>query len=333
MLRFATILAAVLLTGFQAAPPTLPPRLAALAEDPQAARTFDYFSLKAEGQDLQALGETTGEWMRQRLGADAQWAGGRCMTRAEMELRAGIDAARMAPDAATFEADREAADDALNRWQVFAVDIRNGAEPTGQPFQSVAQWISEAEEATNPRAREVLGRVANDQLYRHAYTSGGQVWGETLSEGAMSRVHAFLAREICEIDASNTAWLKSEVAADGWFRSSVEGERASRAAWLIAQHADNEPSFQNEVLRLLAPLVEAGEANAANYAYLYDRVASGSNRPQRYGTQGRCTARDVWTPNDLEDPDRVEALRDEVGIGSLAEYQARMHRYCADFTG
>ena len=46
MLRFATVLAAVLLTGFQAASPTLPPRLAVLAEDPQAARTFDYFSLR-----------------------------------------------------------------------------------------------------------------------------------------------------------------------------------------------------------------------------------------------------------------------------------------------
>lgn len=331
---FATLTAAFLLSGFQVAPvPILPAPLAALADDNRAAREFDYFSLKTEGRDLKALGETTGEWIRQRVGSDTNWVGGRCMTAAEMELRAGIDAARIAPDAATFEADRDAAHDALNRWQVFAVNIQNGAQPTEQPFQSVAQWISEAEEATDPRAREVLGRVAKDQLYRHAYTSGRQVWGEGLSEGAMSRVHAFIAREICEIDKSNTAWLKSNVAAHGWFRSSVEGERASRGAWLIAQHADNEPAFQREVLLLLEPLVGAGETSGSNYAYLYDRVAVGSNRPQRYGTQGRCVAKDVWSPNDLEDPDRVEALRAEIGIGSLAEYQAHMHRYCAEFTG
>ena len=44
-------------------------------------------------------------------------------------------------------------------------------------------------------------------------------------------------------------------------------------------------------------------------------------------------AKGVWAPNDLEDAERVQALRDEAEIGSLAEYTAHMHRYCADFTG
>lgn len=62
MRRFATILAAVLLTGFQTTTQTplrvLPAPLAALTEDATAARAFDYMALKAEGADLRGLSDT-----------------------------------------------------------------------------------------------------------------------------------------------------------------------------------------------------------------------------------------------------------------------------------
>ncbi len=102
---------------------------------------------------------------------------------------------------------------------------------------------------------------------------------------------------------------------------------------LKAAGADRDRPFQRHVLTLLEPLVAAGETSRSNYAYLYDRIAVGENRPQRYGSQGRCVAQGVWAPNDLEDPDRVQALRDENDLGSLAEYIAHMHQYCADFAG
>lgn len=338
MFRFATALSAglagaVLLTGSQIVPPQLTPQLAALADDAETAQAFDYFALKADGGDMEALGGTVGEWIRLRLGSDENWTGGRCMTPAEMELRAGVDAARIAADAAAFEADRRTALEARTRWQAFAAELLGGREETEPPFNTVTHWVRDANAEADPRSRELLARAGKDQLYRHAYTSGGTVWGEGLSEGAMSRVHAFLAREICEIDAGNTAWLDADVATNGWYRISTHGQAASSAAWLMAQHADNRPAFQRRVLALLEPLAAARDIRPANYAYLYDRVATGENRPQRYGTQGRCVARGRWEPDTLEDPDRVEALRAEVEIGALADYQARMHRYCADFAG
>ena len=203
---------------------------------------------------------------------------------------------------------------------------------TDQPFASVASRLREAAAQTDPRSRELLTRVAKDQLYRHAFTAGDQVWGP-LSEGARSRVHAYLGREICDIDQGNTAWLKADVAANGWYRISTQGEGASSAAWLMVQHADQDPAFQKEVLALLEPLAASRDIRPANYAYLHDRVAVGEHRPQPDGTQGSCRAPNVWAPDELEDPDQVEAWRAEYGIGSLADYQARMHQYCADFTG
>lgn len=323
MLRLATVLTAVLLTGFQA-PPTLPPRLVALTEDAAAARTFDYMALKAEGADLKALSDAV--HMRGRVDLDSR----RCLTEAEAILQSELAAAARASDPVAFSTDRRAAESALGEWRALEARMQSGEDFTEQPLRSASRRFVHARQANHPRVQELATRTGVDQFNRFAFSEGPKVWGE-LSDGALSRVHAAISQRLCEVDQSNTAWLKADIAANGWPKVSEFGEGVSGYAWLIAQHADNDRAFQREVLALLEPLVATGETSASNFAYLHDRVAVGSNRPQRYGTQGRCVAKDVWAPNDLEDSDRVEALRAEVEIGSLAEYQAHMHRYCADF--
>lgn len=327
MLRFATVLAAVLTMGFQAAPPTLPPRLAALAEDAAAARAFDYMALKAEGADLKALSDAV--YRRTRIDGDRP----RALTEAETILQMELAAAAEAPDAETFAADRIAAAAAWDRWLAFGEAVMAGQPVAEPPFSYVADRVRMAEEATDPRIHELLRRAARDQLLRRGWDAGDEVWLDTPTPGARSRFNSLLGRQAWEVDHGNTEWLKADIAANGWYLISVHGEAASTAAWLMAQHADRDRPFQRHVLSLLEPLAAAGETSRSNYAYLYDRIAVGENRPQRYGTQGRCVARGVWAPNDLEDSERVQALRDEVDIGSLTEYAARMHQYCADFTG
>lgn len=320
-------LAALALSGFQAVPPELPPRLAALAEDAGAAREFDYMALKAEGVDLGAL--SVAAFLRGRVDADTQ----RCLTEAETELHAGLSAAAEAADAAAFETDQAAAEAAWARWQAFDEHVMGGAAIAEPPFSYVAERVAMAEAATDPRVRELLRRAARDQLLRRGWDAVPEVWPEPPTPGAWSRYQSLLQRQACEVDSANTAWLKADVDANGWYRISVHGEEAASAAWLMAQHADRDRAFQRHVLRLLEPLVAEGEVKASNHAYLHDRLAVAEDRPQRYGTQGRCVAEGVWEPDELEDPGRVQALRDEVDIGSLAEYTAHMHRYCTDFTG
>ncbi|MDO9076983.1 MAG: hypothetical protein Q7U72_05960 [Brevundimonas sp.] len=327
MLRFATVLAAVLLTGFQAASPTLPPRLAALAEDAAAARAFDYMALKAEGADLKALSDAV--YRRTRVDGDQP----RALTEAETILQMELAAAAEAPDAKTFAADRIAAAAAWDRWIAFGEAVMAGQPVAEPPFSYVADRVRMAKEATDPRIHELLRRAARDQLLRRGWDVGDDVWLDAPTPGARSRFNSLLGRQAWEVDHGNTEWLKADIAANGWYLISVHGEAASSAAWLMTQHADRDRPFQRHVLALLEPLVTTGETRRSNYAYLYDRIAVGENRPQRYGSQGRCVAPRVWAPNDLEDPDGVQALRDENDLGSLAEYTARMHQYCADFTG
>lgn len=320
-------LAALTLSAFQAAPPQLPPRLAALADDVEAARAFDYMALKAEGADLKALSDAV--HMRTRVDSDSR----RCFTEAEGVLQAELAGAALAADAAEAAADRSAAEAAWERWEAFGEGVMAGAPVAGPPFSHVAERVALAEAASDPRVRELLRRAARDQLIRRGWEAGDIVWETPPTPGARSRFESRLAARMCETDGENTAWLKADVAANGWFRISGHGEEASRAAWLMAQHADRDRAFQRQVLGLLEPLVAAGETDASSYAYLHDRVAVGANQPQRYGTQGRCAARNVWEPFDLEQPERVDEFREQVEIGPLADYAAHMNQLCADFGG
>lgn len=330
MFRFAMVVAAALLMGFQAAPPPKPqltPQLAALAEDAAAARAFDYMALKAEGADLKVLSDAV-------YGRTVPVGGGerRCLTEAEAEVQMGLAAAAVASDRANFDDDRAAAVDAWGEWGLFAEGLANGQAVTEPPFLHVSNRYAEAAAATDPRVRELLARTARDQVIRQAFYAGTQVWGE-LSPGAKGRMDTLLNVQMCETDGDNTAWLKADLAAHGWYRISVFGDLPSRAAWLMIQHADREPAFQQEMLALLEPLALEKEVEPWDVALLYDRVAINTGRPQRYGSQGRCVARNVWGPQPLEDEARVDEFRASVELPPLAEYAAHMHRYCADFTG
>ena len=121
-------------------------------------------------------------------------------------------------------------------------------------------------------------------------------------------------------DEAHTAELAALIDRHGWFRISVFGEEADADAWLLVQHADRDVAFQKRVLALLEPLVEMEETSPSHYAYLWDRVAMNEERPQRYGTQGRCTGPGTWEPFEIEDPERVDERRAATGLQPLDEY-------------
>ncbi len=125
--------------------------------------------------------------------------------------------------------------------------------------------------------------------------------------------------ELGAVDAENTAWLKMVVPADGWFRNSRDGQNVTSGAWLIVQHSPDR-QFQKSVLAKMAPLAVQGEVSGGVYALLYDRVQMFEGKPQRYGSQGKCVD-GVLVLHTLEDADRVDALRAQVGLGPLAEYE------------
>jgi hypothetical protein len=109
--------------------------------------------------------------------------------------------------------------------------------------------------------------------------------------------------------------------ATGWFTRSKYGKRASDAAFLIVQHAVNDPDLMRDGLKRMTPFVGTGEIDDQQYALLYDRISLQFDyKPQRYGSQVVCRA-GTWQPDTLEDPDHVDERRKAVGMRQTeAEY-------------
>lgn len=186
-------------------------------------------------------------------------------------------------------------------------------ERTGEPRPADVEWV-----------KLRLSHLAEiDQYLRTAYDD----FGPHLAPQEQEALRAALEARIEALDAANTRELKALLATHGWFRISVFGEQADRDAWLLVQHADQDPEFQRHVLEILEGLYPSGETSSANYAFLFDRVALSQGRRQRYGTQGECVAGD-WITKPLEQPEAVDRLRASVGLPPLEVYVASGRQIC-----
>jgi hypothetical protein len=129
-------------------------------------------------------------------------------------------------------------------------------------------------------------------------------------------------------DQARTERLKEIIAEYGWPTFDLVGEDGADAAWLIAQHSDLDPEFQQEALNLLKKAAADDQASKGNVAYLEDRVAAGAGAPQTYGTQIGCV-RGQAKPAPLKDPERVDEFRADAGLEPLADYLAEVDEMCA----
>lgn len=174
-----------------------------------------------------------------------------------------------------------------------------------------------------------------DQSLRKLWIPGGQeAHFETKEE--LAAFKEGVSERVVKVDEFNTAELQKMLEGRGWFRDDVDGRGAANDAWLIAQHADRNPDFQEVALKLIEAELDAPGVSKSNYAYLYDRVQmrfmegdKQDKRVQRFGTQGRCTGPGTWEPFPVETPARIDEIRAEFGLGSMAEYKARFKNICA----
>lgn len=123
-----------------------------------------------------------------------------------------------------------------------------------------------------------------------------------------------------EVDKRNTARMREIVATVGWPTISKYGERAAHAAWLLVQHADQDPEFQEKVLALMRDLPD-GEVSKQDIAFLEDRVRVNTGRPTLYGTQFYNDQQGIFGPQPIEDRDTLDERRAAVGLGNFAEYE------------
>ena len=98
-------------------------------------------------------------------------------------------------------------------------------------------------------------------------------------------------------------------------------EESYKTIWIVIDHAPLEK--QEQYLPLVEQMVTEGYVGVDEYAILYDRVAMGQNRHQRYGSQlvqfGNADNLQlyVWP---IENVEELDSLRNTVGMSSFNKY-------------
>ena len=138
---------------------------------------------------------------------------------------------------------------------------------------------------------------------------------------AAERKNAMTAiwQQIIPIDEANQKALLAMLPPEGWFTVAKYGPEASKAAFMIVQHAN--PELWRRFVPVLEPLAAKGEIPGRDFAMMYDRLALSEGRKQRYGSQMSCKA-GKWVPAPIEDPEGVDQRRAALGMTPFAEYVA-----------
>jgi hypothetical protein len=120
------------------------------------------------------------------------------------------------------------------------------------------------------------------------------------------------------VDRDNLTWMKTVVAKYGWPGKSLVGKHGAFAAFLLIQHADRDPAFQEACLKKMQA-APPGEVEPVSLAYLTDRVLVAKGKKQKYGTQGRWVNGKMVAPL-IEDEATVDERRKAIGLGPLRAY-------------
>ena len=128
-----------------------------------------------------------------------------------------------------------------------------------------------------------------------------------------------LGRSVDAIDSANLAFLRKLIAEKGFPTAAQVGNQGVHLAWILLQHADEDPKLQSALLPVLQQRFAAGELPVNDLARFTDRVLVASGKPQRYGTQFD------WFGGDFKLPEasrlaEIDRERNQLGLMPLADY-------------
>ncbi len=109
----------------------------------------------------------------------------------------------------------------------------------------------------------------------------GQIWN-----GAIDSIDVEIANQrLFKVDSSNHQKLVEINKKYGYPGYDKIGKEGAHNFWLLVQHQDLFPEFQEKVLKHMKVEAKNGNASYANYAYLRDRVNINSGKKQIFGNQ------------------------------------------------
>ena len=173
--------------------------------------------------------------------------------------------------------------------------------------------LSKTIEATHPELRaRLLEFLDTDQearkelltLFPDASPSSGNI---KLENPSMEQIRIIM--NVKSVEAETTTFIKQVLDQHGFPTFEMVGTDGAHAAWMLIQHADADPEFQQHALTLMDPLVEAGQADPSDFAHLTDRVLLARGEKQRFATQFAMDDAGVLRPRPTESPEGLGERR------------------------
>ncbi len=162
----------------------------------------------------------------------------------------------------------------------------------------IRREILDADKLKAIRDLEAMG--ASDQSIRAK--------GQDMTEADMTRQQA--------LDVVNMKRLDEIIARYGWPGLRFAGAQGAQNAFLVLQHSNK--ASQQKYLPLFRDAVAKNDAAPSELALLEDRVRIQNGQAQLYGSQVKGGPPPELFP--IEDEAHVDARRQAIGLGPLAEY-------------
>lgn len=198
-----------------------------------------------------------------------------------------------------------------NRWKeiIAKIEKKQAEELTKLKYPKIAKMLD--------------SMVVSDQLFRHQsteLTNKGFDWFSPEMQKVFKNGQ--------NADSLNMIILKKLFKEYGFLGIEEVGKQGSNNFWLMMQHCDRDPKFQEEVLTDMKKHLERKNASSSNYAYLIDRVNVNTGKLQIYGTQMRLNNdQSSYEPKSVTDPDNLNKRRGQVGLDTIEEYIETMNSH------
>jgi len=161
--------------------------------------------------------------------------------------------------------------------------------------------------ASNPALRDKLVGMA------HADQTSRNIPPEKLaSEGAAA------LDGVNKVDAVNLRNLQEIVRVSGVPTLRTIGGKGMEAFWILVQHADRDPSLQEQVLSALSS--DRQGLPLSEIALLTDRIQVNRGKPQVYGTQFH-RENGQFVPDAIQEPGSLAERRRRMDLMPLSDYE------------
>jgi hypothetical protein len=197
-----------------------------------------------------------------------------------------------------------------SRWNLFLEFVKRNKEKNEEGLDRILLALLDSMETL-------------DQKWRHAVTN---LRNEGAQPGDSRMLEAW--KQTSLTDSLNYFVLNRIFSRYGFPNQDIVGSNGARKFWLLVQHQDRHPEFQEAVLEKMKIEADKGKASKLDYAYLVDRVKVNTGQLQVYGTQMRVNeAKTSFEPQPVVDPANLDSRRASVGLEPIEDYTKTMNTH------